>query len=581
VQQILKPPRYFSTADLLILSLIGAFIYGLMSLGAEWRSDYHPVTEIDLSLEALPRYALFSAMRGLVAYCISLVFTLVVGYAAAKSKKAERIILPLLDIGQSIPVLGFLPGLVLGLIALFPDTNLGLELAAIIMIFTGQVWNMTFAFYSSLKSMPADYTEAARIMGLSWKQKFWRLELPFSATNLAWNSLISVAGGWFFLSVCEAFTLGNTEFLLPGVGAYMSVAIDRGDSRAMIYGVCAMILIIVTYDVLLWRPLLTWVRRFRVEEGIEVNPSEPLMLLLFRESRLIRWAKVIYRKNVARKLAQHREPIEGPLIATHLPERAVAKKKRFWTAYLKYLGPILWIGLALLAIMGSLKLGRILLQVPPSTWGECLMATGFTFLRIMAAIFLSTLWTVPVGLWIATSPERIRLAQPILQIFASFPAPMLYPLAVALFLMIGLDLNWGSILLMMLGAQWYVLFNVLAGALKISQELSDTVSMMQLSRWDRWKTLYLPSVFPNLVTGWVIAAGGSWNASIVAEYISYKGKILVSNGLGAVIHNAAADADFKLLAASLTLMVLVVITTNRTLWARLYTLAQTRYRMEV
>ena len=579
MRQVFVSPRYFSAADILIFLLLGACIYGIIAIGAQWQADYHPVTEIDLSIGALPRYALFSAMRGLVAYILSLAFTLVVGYSAAKSKKAERIIIPLIDILQSIPVLGFLPGLVLGLIALFPKTNLGLELAAIIMIFTGQVWNMTFSFYSSLKSLPSDYSEASKIMGLTWWQKFWRLEMPFSSVNLVWNSLMSMAGGWFFLSVSEAFTLGEREYRIPGVGAYMAVAISKSDTGAMLNGIIAMVCIIFVLDTFIWHPILSWVRRFRLEDVPGIAPEEPLMTLAIRESRFIRLVKVFYRRYLVRKRTR-----------TELPEKSIPlprmiglttrETRKIWNSSVKYVEPILWVVAIGIVGAGFMRLVNILLNVDGETWIYLLSATGFTFLRVVGALALSSLWAVPVGIWIGLSAKRIAVAQPIIQIFASFPAPMLYPLALAIFISLGMSLDWSSMFLMMLGVQWYVLFNVLAGALKISQELGDSLNLMKNSHWDRWTTLYLPSVFPSLVTGWVTAAGGAWNASIVAEYISYQGKTLAAKGLGAAISTAAGKPDFNLLAASLTLMIIVVLALNQTLWDKLYKLAQSRYRMD-
>lgn len=582
MSQFVFPRRYFSAADLLIFMLIGAVIYGVVAISGEWRGDYHPVTAIDLSVGALPLYALFSAMRAMVAYALSLAFTLVVGYAAAKSRKAERILIPMIDILQSIPPLGFMPGLVLGLIALFPRSNLGLELTAVILIFTGQVWNMTFSFYSSLKSLPTDYQEAATVMGLSWVKKLWQIELPFSAVNLVWNSVLSMAGGWFFLSVAEAFTLGDKEFRIPGIGSYMAVAISEGNTQAMVRGVIAMVVLILVLDFFIWNPILSWVRRFRVEEVPGVHQSDALMLLIVRESRFIRWVKYIIRRRRHRKHLHTKSPNSSLVPSAKLPkldfegQPIIKKKINFW----KYLEPLMWFTGGGLLLLGCGKLFAVLAILKFPVWIKLIESTGFTFLRVIGSLIISSIWAVPVGIWIGLSPKRIRVAQPIIQVLASFPAPMLYPLALAVLFHLGLDLNWGAMFLMLLGVQWYVLFNVLAGALRISNELSDTLTLMKSSRRDRWRTLYLPSVFPALVTGWVTAAGGAWNASMVSEYIAYKGKIMTSNGLGATISAAAAAADFPLLAASLTIMVVVIISFNRSVWSRVYALAQNRFRLD-
>lgn len=596
MQRTVFSQRFFSMADLLILMVMGTAIYGVVSMGREWQGEFHPVTTISLSFWALPKYALLSAMRGVVAYVISLLFTLIVGYAAAKSKPAEKIIIPLLDILQSIPVLGFLPGLVLGLIALFPQTNTGLELAAVIMIFTGQVWNMTFSFYSSVKSLPTDFNEASTVIGFNWFQKLIRVELPFSAVNLAWNSLMSMAGGWFFLSVCESFPLGSREFRLPGIGSYMAVAIKEGDRTAMILAVVTMVFLIVTIDFLIWRPILAWVQRFRLEDVAGAAPEEPLMQVVIRESRILRWLKLTLRHLELQRIEKGSNGVQvykdDPIVAFRYSTRVrlLLLRKGFKKVYqqivqsryvLKVLRWGIQLGIVAFIYWCVYGLFKILITVSISEWIVLLRNTFWTFLRVCLALILSSLWAVPVGIWIGMSSRRVRLFQPIIQVLASFPAPMLYPLVLTLLFQLNVSFDLASMILMLLGVQWYVLFNVLAGALRIPLELGYALSLMETSRWDRWKTLYLPSVFPSLVTGWVTAAGGAWNASIVAEYLQYRGQVLQAGGLGATISVAAANQDFRTLAASLTIMVLVVVLLNRTVWARVYRMAQTRYRLDL
>jgi NitT/TauT family transport system permease protein len=576
--------KYSPLADAIIVLLIGTTIYGLVSFGEEWRAEFHPSTAIDLSFKSLPIYAIFSTIRASVAYLLSLGFTLVVGYLAAKSKWAEKIIIPLLDILQSIPVLGFLPGLVLGLVALFPGTNVGLELAAIIMIFTGQVWNMTFSFYSSLKSVPTELIEASEVMGMGWRKRLFRLELPFSAVNLAWNSLMSMAGGWFFLSVCEAFTLGEQEYRLPGLGAYMAVAISEGNTLAMILGITTMVGVIVMMDVVVWRPALAWVHRFRLEDVPGVSVSEPFIQLMIRESNIYRIIRkigrrlsLLYRRikwslrDIPLKFARTGNFTSLAVVLRSARSRQIAKAT-FAAIGLAVLVFMLWKLIALAAIFWT---------VSPYTWLLILKNTIWTLLRVFVTLFISTLWAVPVGIWIGMSPKRVRIAQPIVQVLASFPAPMLYPLALAAFFYLGVSFDYGSMLLMMLGVQWYILFNVLAGAMRIPQELVYVTNLFEVSTLKRWRTLYVPSVFPALVTGWITAAGGAWNASIVAEFIAYKGQTLTTPGLGSTISIAASEANFPLLAASLAVMVVVVVALNRTFWAKVYELSQTRFRMDL
>jgi NitT/TauT family transport system permease protein len=590
MQRNMLSRRYFSIPDFAIFLLLATTIYGVVSIAKEWRAEFHPITKINLSIWALPYYTLLSAIRGVVAYFISLTFTLIVGYAAAKSKAAEKAIIPILDILQSIPVLGFLPGLLLGLVALFPRTNTGLELAAIVMIFTGQVWNMTFSYYTSLKSVPADFREASTMIGLNWRESLGKLELPFSAVNLAWNSLLSMAGGWFFLIPCEAMTLGDKEYRLPGIGAYMDVAIKSGDHRAVTMAVIAMVSLIVLMDFVIWRPILAWVQKFRLEEVTGGVPSEPLMQIWIRESKIVRWVKLTYRHWLWK---QHHAVLKTRPWHRGIPDWIRARAPQLHHVFLRvkskrhsprFMRGVEW--LSLLAVFlfvgyGAFKLMMVLSKIPFATWIVLVRNTLWTLIRVILALTISTLWAVPVGIWIGTSPKRTRIAQPIIQVLASFPAPMLYPVALGLFFALGISFDFGSMFLMLLGVQWYVLFNVLAGALRIPKELNYALSLMETSKWDRWRTLYLPSIFPSLVTGWITAAGGAWNASVVAEYIFYQKTILKTGGLGATLSVATANEDFPLFAASLTMMVTVVILLNRTVWSRVYYLAQTRFRMDV
>ncbi len=577
MQKIIIRARY-TPSDALVLLLIGTIIYGLVCFGREWEASFHPSTTIDLSLTALPYYTLLSGIRGMLAYVLSLIFTLVVGFWAAKSPRAERFIIPALDILQSIPVLGFLPGLVLALIAIFPHTNTGLELACIIMIFTGQVWNMTFSFYSSLKSLPSDFDEVSRVVGLSAWERLKHIELPFSAVNLVWNSLLSMSGGWFFLSVCEAFTLGTQEYRLPGLGAYMAVASAAGDTKAIVGGIIAMAGLILILDILVWRPLLAWAHQFRLEEVPGFGNIEPFIMQLIGHSRIVHWMTLLYRRRSQLKRVRR----SGVDVVLSPIQTSVSKVVKRASPGLVRFGGISLILAALVVFgMGGMKLGEILSLVSWENWISLLQKTFVTAVRVAICLVISSLWAVPVGIWIGTSHQRISRAQPIIQLLASFPAPMLYPLALALMFMLRMPFGFAAMFLMLLGVQWYVLFNVLAGAMRIPNELKYAALLMQASKWDLWTKLYIPSVFPPLVTGWVTAAGGAWNASIVAEYLSYHGKVLTTQGLGSAISIAAATEDFPTLAAALTVMVAVVILLNRTVWSRIYHLAQTRFRLDL
>ena len=588
------PQRAFSPPDILILAIIATVIYAVVSMGTEWLTSFRPTTQIELSLGALPKYVLLSAARGILSYLISISFALVMGYAAAKSRIAERILVPTLDILQSVPVLAFLPGLVLGLIALFPNTNFGLEVACVLSIFTSQAWNLVFAFYSSIKSIPADLNEASTMVGMSRWQRLSQVELPFAAIPLAWNSLFSIAGGWFFLTVCEAFTLGNREFRLPGIGSYMAVAISEGNHRAMAYGIAAMTILILIMDFVLWRPLMAWVQRFRLDEG-NGHPDETLMNMMIRGSRIVRWVKVFFRRfqrvaihPISQGASSNPVPVSNAFLRAQERAKAIQREtiervRRFWRSR-KTIVALEWglVGVtACVALFFAAKLLHVFGALSPTEWVVLGRNTLWTFLRVVISTVLGSLWTVPLGIWVATSPARIRIAQPIIQVTASFPAPMIFPLLLMVLLKMGLTFNMAAMFLMMFGTQWYILFNVVSGALGISRELGDAMSLMENSKWSRWRDLYLPTIFPSLVTGWVTAAGGAWNASIVAEYMVYEGQTYEAGGLGAMISVAASRQDFNMLATSVTAMVVVVVILNRTLWASLYNLAQTRYRMDL
>lgn len=565
--------------DVIVLAIIGFFIYGVVATARLWEGDFHSEVPIYLDLAHLPIYSVYSLMRALIAYGLSLLFTLTLGYAAAKNRLAERIIVPLLDIGQSIPVLGFLPGLVLGLIALFPHSNIGIELACIVMIFTGQVWNMTFSYISSLKSVPEQLHEMADNVGFGKVQKLLRVELPCAATGLAWNSLMSMAGGWFFLTVCESFTLGERNFRLPGLGSYMAVAIEKGDEHAMLLGIGAMITVIVFVDFVVWRPIIAWSSKFRLTEQLGTSQEIPFMTLLLKESVLFQSTVTILKKCfhyfLSKRQAWKQRHLQAAGKPLSLRKQRSRKKRKLLT------GEKILFGFgAILACWVLIKIFGIVKPLSFATWREIIWGALFTFLRVVGALIISTLWAVPVGIMIGLNPKVTRLLQPVIQVAASFPAPMLYPLALGIFTFLHLPLSVSSGLLMLLGVQWYVLFNVLAGAIGISGDLRESFRLIGVSRKYLWKNLYLPSVFPNLVTGWVTAAGGAWNASIVAEFISYKGQSLTTWGLGSQISEATSSGNFPKLAACLMLMVVAVVGFNRFVWKHLYRLAEQRYRFE-
>lgn len=552
-------------SDLLGVAVLFAVISGIVVVAREWSGPLQPMAEIHLEPEYLPLYTFLSLSRGLAAYGLSFLFTMVYGTVMARVRGAERVMLPLLDILQSIPVLGFLPGFVLLLVHLFPHYNLGLELASVLMIFTGQVWNMTFAFYASLKSVPPDLVAVARLAKLSRWERFLRLDLSFAAKGLVWNSMMSMAGGWFFLTVCEAFTLGEHDFRLPGLGSYVSLAIERGDGRAQALGVLAMLVMIVGVDQLVWRPIVAWAHKFTDEERAETSGSWFWERL--RRSRVWRAGS-----NLLGFLGRRARPV-WTQTASRVDGATASVEGRRWA------GRILLVAVGGAVALGVAKYIHLLTTLRMDEWLHLFVSAATTFLRVVLAVSLASLWTVPVGVWIGRNPRWSRALQPVIQMAASFPAPMIFPVAVGVMLAFGAGLGVSSVLLLMLGTQWYVLFNVIAGSGAIPRELWEVSRLSRFSWARRWRTLILPAIFPSLLTGWITATGGAWNASIVAEYMKYKGQTLSTTGLGAAINQATAQGNFHVLAAAVGLMAVVVVGFNRLVWRPLSHRAQTKYSL--
>jgi len=540
---------------------------------SEWRQPLKDAPAIDLSLKALPKYALFSFVRGWIAYFFSFVFTIVVASWAFYDKRAHKYILPALDILQSIPVLGFLPGLTLMLVALFPHSNAGLELACILAIFTGQVWNMVFSYYDSLRGIPGDFRMLAKLYNLNWWQRYWRVELPFAAQGLLYNSMVSMAAGWFFLSVCEAPPpINGVSLRVPGLGSYIQAATDSGDTRAKIFGMIAMGAVIIIVDRLIWWPLVVWSRKFKLDDfGGNRAPKNTLQLWLARSVTV---------QAIATVLQSMKNKVLGPAIppseATSLVQPGEAPKPRSKIGYTVYL--ILVWGLVAMLAWGGFTLLGLLRQVHMADWLEILRDTGLSFIRVLAAVLIGTLWTVPLGVWIGLNPKLSNRLQPFIQFAASFPSPMLYPWLVGLILWLHGTLQTGAVLLILFGTQWYILFNVAAAAAAIPNDIISCAEVLHLKGWNRWSKFLLPAILPGLVTGWITAAGGAWNATIVSEIVPIGSTTYTATGLGAYITNASNDNNFPHLTAAVIVMAVVVVAINRLLWKRLQNLANDRCR---
>jgi NitT/TauT family transport system permease protein len=546
-----------------------ALFYGLLLFARHGISPINAAPTIDLSPRALPKYALFSVVRLSAAYAISLGFTLVYGYVAAYNARAERFLIPLLDTLQSIPVLSFLPGVMLAMVALFPRRQLGVELGSILLIFTGQVWNMTFSFYASLKNIPQEMREAAEVYGFSWWQRFVQMELPFASIGLIWNSMMSMAGGWFFLMACEMFVLGNRDLRLPGLGSYLQTAANAGDTKAIAWGLAVMIGVIVLIDQAIWRPVIAWGGRFKFEqvEAAEA-PRSPILDWLQRSHLLM----VLGRRSVA----PVRENLNLHFARRHDFSLKVSAPSRATTAA--------WRALSVMALTGILyttvKIAIMLSGLSRIEMTLIVCGAGATFLRVEVALVLAAMWTIPVGLFIGLRPRASAVLQPIAQIAASVPATALFPIILLILIRLGGGLGIGSIALLLLGTQWYLLFNVIAGASSIPTDLKEVSKVFRFDRTERWRKLLLPAIFPYLITGFVTASGGAWNASIVAEYFHFKGQTLSTTGLGSVISHATDSGNFRLLLAATIVMALMVVTINRVLWRRMYALAATRYKLD-
>ncbi len=558
--------------DIAVFLFVFAAIFGIYAIGRSWLGPVGPRAEISQDPRVLPLYALYSLVRISVAYALSLLFALAYGYVAASSRRAEIIMVPLLDILQSIPVLSFLPGVMLAMVTIFPHRQLGVELGSVLLIFTGQVWNIAFSFYSSLKTIPRELNEAAIIYRFSRWQRFAELDLPFSTIGLVWNSMMSVAGGWFFLMACEMFVLGNRDFRLPGLGSFLQTAAGHGDTRAILWGVTAMIAVIVFLDQLVWRPIIVWADKFKFEQVESSGAAQTTLLsLIGRASIVIR----LYRLLI--------QPVFHwlTLSFTHGARRAAEtfsapKQNRLRRAvgYVLAAGVLVGLGFAVF------HAARELSDLHREDYRELLQSAALTFLRVNTALILGALWTVPVGVAIGSNPRLARIAQPLAQMAASLPATALFPIILLFLLRLRGGLEIAAMLLMLLGTQWYILFNVIAGAMAIPTDLKEAAKIFRFGSWDRWRHLILPGIFPYLVTGMVTASGGAWNASIVAEYFHFQGRIVSTAGLGSTISSASDAGRFDVLLASTLIMATVVVLINRLLWRRLYRLASSRFKLE-
>lgn len=557
----------FKTIDIMVLLSIIGVLTIIIYVASGWRYEIQPTTDIDLHVSYIPLYAANSVVRIFIAYILSLSFSIWYGYTANRSKLSEKVMIPLLDILQSIPVLSFLPGVVLAMIAIFHDRRLGIELASILLIFTGQVWNMAFSYYISLKTIPRELIEVTRIFRHSRFIRFLKLDLPFSAIGLVWNSMMSVSGGWFFLMACEMFVLKDRDFRLPGLGSYIQTAASHGDMISVLYGLGAMITVIIALDIFFWRPLIAWSQKFRFDPIQAEEERESFVLNILRRSLLV---KVI--SEGVGKIIRLIESRAKRVRTSHYPGFINPLKKAFKLVFLVS---------AIIALLWSLiRAMMIFSAIPAEEYVSVIISSFYSILRTTTAILLATLWTVPVGVYIGMNPRASRILQPLVQIASSIPATAVFPVILVILIRLGGGLTIGSIFLMLLGTQWYILFNVIAGASAIPQELKDVIKIFRIKGWKRWKTLILPGIFPYLVTGLITATGGAWNATIVSEYVTFGGETIKTKGLGSLIFESTVSGNFHVLLLSTVSMAIIVVSINRLLWKRLFALAEEKYRLD-
>ncbi|MEU6709416.1 ABC transporter permease [Streptomyces wuyuanensis] len=559
-----------SWVDVVVAGVILLLLYATLRVGQGTTVSFTPdqPVKIDTDPGRLPYYGARSLLRMFIALAVSTVFTFVYAYAAAKSRRLERVLIPALDILQSVPVLAFLTVAVTGFLALFPGSLLGLECAAIFAIFTSQAWNMAFGLYHSLTSLPRELDEVSRSFHLTRWMRFWKVELPAGMIGLVWNGMMSFGGGWFFLVASEAISVNNQSYALPGIGSYAGAAIADGDLGKVGWAILTMAVMVTGVNFLFWRPLTAWAERFKNEQAEADEIQRSLVLEFLRRSQ---WPQVIGGALRPVNRAVNRAgrlfgTSDRPLVTSPARRRA---------------GDIVFAAVTgALILWGLFDLARYLYErTGLGVFGEPLLLGLVTLGRVIVLLVGATLIWVPIGVWIGFSPRLTKIVQPVVQILASFPANFLFPLAVWFFLKTGLSIDIGGILLMALGAQWYILFNTIAGAMGIPTDLREAMDDLGVRGWQRWKRLIIPGVFPAYVTGGITASGGAWNASIVSEVVVFGSTTLTATGLGAYIAEATEAGDFPKLLAGVMVMSLYVVGLNRVVWRRLYRLAESRYSL--
>lgn len=558
--------------DVLVGVAVLLGIYAVLKLGQSAAVPYTHgrLATLDTSPALLPYYAGRSLVRMFIALVLSFAFSFVYAYVAARNSRARRVLLPALDILQSVPVLGFLSVTIVFFVSLFPGSVLGLEAAAIFAVFTSMAWNITFSFYHSLVTEPTEFDEASRLLGLSRWKRFWTLDVPNGAIGLVWNGMLSFGAAWFFLTASEQISVLNSNYTLPGIGSYVGVASARGQLGNVLLAIATMIALVLLVNVLFWRPLIAYADRFRVEQSESTEKQRSLVLDVLHRSY---WPLLVGRAR--RALARPIDRVMGPLTGTDDRSLVVHEARRRAGDAVFTTVVALAVALGLYSMLSFIAHGPGGLGVFGQTFG----LGALTFARVVLVVVIASIVWVPVGVWIGFNPRVANFMQPVVQVLASFPANFIFPFAVVVFLDLGISLDYGGVILMALGTQWYILFNVIAGASAVPSDLREAMDNLGVRGWARWRRLILPGIFPAYVTGAITAAGGAWNASIVAEYVTYNGHTLAAHGLGSYIAKATASGDFTQIFAGILVMSVYVVGVNTVFWRRLYHVAETRYAL--
>jgi NitT/TauT family transport system permease protein len=573
--------RTFNWVDLLIFAGVLGLLWSVLEFGAGMMVHFDATSQslpISTHIRHIPYYIGRTLLRMWIAFGFSLFFTFSVGYLAAKNKVARAIILPFLDIMQSIPVLSFLTIFVTFFVSLFPGSLFGVECASVLTVFTAQVWNMTFGFYHSMVTIPQDLHEAATNYRLTAWQRFQTLEVPASMHSLIWNCMMSFGAGWFAVSASEAITVLGKNIQLPGLGSFMATAVGTGDYWAAFWAIISMLAVILATDQLVWRPLLVWADKFKMELTESAHPPTSWFYNLLRRAYIFEWTG----EHVLLPLSACYADLRAKLSLGAAVDRA--KPSQLSSYVWRAIGIVVLLGLLFEVIVGVMAGFDAVYRHISGADILHIVGLGFvTLLRVLAVTILATLIWTPVGVWIGSRQRVAQFAQPLVQIFASFPVNMTFPLVVGLFIRYNIDMNWGCILLIAMGAQWYILFNVIAGAMAIPNDLKEAAKNYGLRGWPLWKTLILPAIFPFWITGACTAAGGAWNATILAEIATWGDKTLKATGLGAFINEVSSQeggTGTPALIVGTAIMALFVVVINKLVWRRLYGYAEHRFHLD-